>query len=371
MVDWNTNRIRQTLAVARQELKNMVREKSLILIVFLELILLTSSGMVALGYEFLTSPSESDFAGFLGGFVYLGFVSPDRGELVSAARDAGVRYVFYDSAQNAVEQMRGGRVDAIVIGTLDQDNPPARLTVILTGNNPNQAWIRMSLKRFFNHLESGMREDIIDSRELDVQLIDYQLPRRRIRSLPEVYLVFTLPLLLFMPALIAGNLVMDSLTQEIESKRILNLLSAPLSFTQVFYGKALASLLVTQLQVLLWILVMNHFIIQVSNKILLILVTCLYSLFYIHAGGLFSLWFGKMRPTQSIYTLLILFSMVLLTPFASAHELLLTLSPSFILTHIASGMGLKSFTPQISLMSALTIILALLVQVFKQKIKDY
>ena len=60
--------------IARRELKSMLKEKSLMLILLVELLLVILSGLLNVGYVLLTTPESSSELYNLNSFIYVGVV---------------------------------------------------------------------------------------------------------------------------------------------------------------------------------------------------------------------------------------------------------------------------------------------------------
>lgn len=339
--------MKNTWIIAKNEVRSMMKERVLVLILILEFILLTSSSMMATGYDVMTSPSQSRVGGYLSGYTFVGIVTNTRADLVSAAARSGVRYFIYGSVQEAVQHLEEGSLDAVVVGSVIDEKAPNFFTVYLPENSPKIGLTQLSIRRMFARLEDNVRRRHIREDDIKVDLVSYDIQASRRPMLYEIYLVFTLPLLVFMPALISGNLLMDSLTQDMESRELLNLVSAPVRKLEVIAGKAFASFAVGIGQMLLWITVLDTFMLDITSNIQIILLGGLYTLGYIAFGAFFSLIYRKMRPTQSLYTLLILSSMIFMTPVMSNHPRLVPFSPAYVISHVAIGESMGGFLPQI------------------------
>ncbi|MBD3262277.1 MAG: hypothetical protein GF334_11545 [Candidatus Altiarchaeales archaeon] len=361
--------VRGVFVIAGQEVKNMMREKSLLLIVLLEVILLSSSSLISVGYDLMINPSQSSFGSALGGWVSLGVVTESEQEIRGVCRRTNIKCRFYEQVRDAAADLDDSRVDAVVVGSIDFENPPSYLTVLLPDKTPKSGVIRLSLKRFFSEIEGRLRKDYLDQGNLEVDVVDYEVPYAGFRARSfEVYLVFTLPLLVFMPALISGNLVMDSLTQDMESRNILNLLSAPVSDFSIIFGKALAAVIVSTAQIIVWIGILDLFLLDVKNTFFLVAAGVVYSFFYVSCGAVLALWFRKMRPTQAVYTLIILGSMMMSTPLLTKHPNLIPYSPAYILSHLASGENPVNFLPQTLVFTGLVLVLFLLINKTKRNL---
>jgi ABC-type Na+ efflux pump permease subunit len=111
---------------------------------------------------------------------------------------------------------------------------------------------------------------------------------------------------MFFPAFIAGSMVIDSISEEIENKTLDTLLSAPVSINWVTGAKIIASVVVGALQCVLWVVLLgfNGFTIQNVGMILLLsmMVTGIVAM----VALMVSLVFRDRERSQFIYSLVIL-----------------------------------------------------------------
>ena len=62
-----------------------------------------------------------------------------------------------------------------------------------------------------------------------------------------------IPILMLFPALVAGSMVIDTISEEYENNTFDTLVSAPISMKQVFLSKIAANVLIAVVQIILWI----------------------------------------------------------------------------------------------------------------------
>jgi ABC-2 type transport system permease protein len=347
--------MRGEFIIARRELKAMLREKSFVLIILLELLLVSASGLLSVGYVILTSPESSGMMSKLSNLVSVGIVTQTKEPYAEAFSPSEVRFAFYEDLNQAREDFKSGLVDAIVSGDLYLEEKPSRLTVYLPSNSPKVDLTRLSLKRVLVNLEDKLRKKRMSEFTPESRLIEFQLMRYEPQArYIEVYFVFTLPLLLFLPCIVSGSLAIDSLTQDFESKSILTLVSAPLSRLQIVVGKALGSFLLSMTQCVLWLGLMSMTSISPGNHIPILVFCGMYTLFFINVGGILALHLRKMRSSQIIYTFFSMLAISLFSPIANINKTLIELSPSSTITRLSLGASILDFTWQFTAVFALT-----------------
>jgi ABC-type Na+ efflux pump permease subunit len=134
---------------------------------------------------------------------------------------------------------------------------------------------------------------------------------------------------MFFPAFIAGSMVIDSISEEVENKTLDTLLSAPVSINYITGAKIIASLAVGAFQCILWIVLLgfNGFTIQNAGWILLlsVMITGIVAILAL----MVALVFRDRERSQFIYSLMILV-LFALTYFISP-------SPFALVSRLATG----------------------------------
>lgn len=349
----------------------MVRERSFTLIILIELLLVSSSGLLSIGYVIFTSPEESGMLSRLSSLVYVAVVTNTRLQYESALGEGRISHTFYDSRELAMADFREGLVDAVLVGDIYSDERESVVEVIVPSNSPKTPLTKLALKRVLVRLEDRLREHKVESYAPELSFASYELmdfhPQARH---VEVYFIFTLPLLLFLPCVVSGSLAIDTLTQDLESKRILNLVSAPLTPAQIVFGKAAAAFILSLSQCILWLTVLSSTFVSPANHMVLILLCGLYTVAFMNAGSLLALFLKKMRSSQILYTFISMSAISLFSPFANLHPLLLANSPSHIITRIALGASATEFTTQLSALIILALASTIAVYAFSRKVAD-
>ena len=340
--------------IAFREVRAMLREKSFVLIILMELLLVSSSGLLSVGYVILTSPESSGMLSQLGRLVYVGVVTDTRLQFSDVLEEGNVHHTFYDSLDLARKDLREGLLDAVLAGDVGSDERPSTVTLYVPSNSPKAALTKLALKKVLVRLEDRLRERKVGLYAPGLEFTSYEIMRFKPQArYVEVYFIFTLPLLLFLPCVVSGSLVIDSITQDLESKRILNLVAAPLSSWELVLGKVLGSFLLTISQCVLWLAVLSLTFVSPVNHIPLILICTLYAVIFMNAGSILALRLKKMRSSQILYTFVSMTAISLFSPFANIHPLLLEFSPSYLITRIALGTPPTAFTWQLAILALL------------------
>jgi len=340
------------LVIGKREIRSMLAEKSFLLIILLEVLLVSSSSLLSVGYGIITSPESSGTLSQLSNLVYVGVVTNTQKPFSQVLTSGRVNHKFYGDYASASMDLRNGIVDAILMGDLTltgnrtQDVQPSVVLLFLPSNTPKAPLIKLALKKVLVSLEGKLRDLKVGLYAPELDLAPYRVLNLKPDARRyEIYFIFTLPLLLFLPCVISGSLAIDSITQDMESKRMLNLTSAPLTASQIVFGKALASLVLSLVQTVAWLIILGLTFVSPQNHAALVALCGLYTIVFINAGTGFALVLRRMKASQVLYTFVSMSAISLFSPFANIHPLLLAMSPSQIITRIALGAPPAAFWP--------------------------
>ena len=343
-----------SLVISIREINAMLKERSFLLMILLELLLVSSSGLLSVGYVLMTSPESSTTLTQLSNLVYVGIVSDTPDGFSKAFEAGGVHYTNYHSFSVAYKDFVDGLTDAVVVGDISEDAKPSVVTVYLPSNSPKAPITKLALKRVFLSLEDSLRRQKVDTYAPRLQFATYRIMNYKPQArYVEIYFVFTLPLLLFLPCVVSGSLSIDSITQDLESKRMLNLVAAPLTYAQIVFGKSAGSFLLSIFQSALWLAVMSLTFINPQNHLTLLFICGLYSVIFMNAGTIIALYVKRMKNSQILYTFISMSAISLFSPLANTHPILLANSPSYLLTSTALGTPVSAILPQLALIIAL------------------
>jgi ABC-2 type transport system permease protein len=111
-----------------------------------------------------------------------------------------------------------------------------------------------------------------------------------------------IPLLVFMPAIIASALVIDLITEEYQHETLETLISTPVSFAEMVWGKVLACELLVPVQAGAWVLLLLVNGIEIQNVPLILILVTLSSLIPILIGALTALHYRERTAAQFIFS---------------------------------------------------------------------
>jgi ABC-type Na+ efflux pump permease subunit len=124
-----------------------------------------------------------------------------------------------------------------------------------------------------------------------------------------------IPLLVFMPAIIASALVIDLITEEYQHETLETLISTPITFAEIVWGKVLACELLVPVQAGVWLLLLMFNGIAIENAGMILLQVVITSFILILLGTLTALHYRERTAAQFIFStalvVVIMFSLTL------------------------------------------------------------
>ncbi len=111
-----------------------------------------------------------------------------------------------------------------------------------------------------------------------------------------------IPLLVFMPAIIASALVIDLITEEYQHETLETLISTPITFTEMVWGKVLACEVLVPIQAGAWLILLSLNGIAIQNSVLILIQVAVTSLILILLGTLTALHYRERTAAQFIFS---------------------------------------------------------------------
>jgi len=305
-------------AVVKKELTSVIRDRTIIISILIQLFIASFSSALLLG---MLSLYDSDtIMKFGGAGIKIGMVGVES-PLHSFVAQRGLTTVPFATLGDAEAVFFQGGVSAIlVIPEGAQDT--AEIKLYLPDNEAVSSIIRMVIQEPLKQYENYLR----GQNGIEVRYTD--LKGKPSTSFEFIYSVL-LPMLMFFPAFVSGSMSVDSLTEEVENNTLPTLLSAPLSLNGMISAKITSSVIIAIVQCIAWLslLQMNGIAIQHSGWILVLalIVAGLTST----AAMLGAVLLKDRERSQFIYSLILLA--------AASISTLLNISPITTLSRLAIG----------------------------------
>ena len=283
----------RVLALARKELRDIVREKTIIVALVVQLFIAGFSAFLAVGLTGLYGPSASS-ARTGADIAYVGPGGFDA--LLEGERNLDVARMGDDAA---VAAFLSRDVAAVVEETVGDDGVRS-VSLLLEEGGIQSTLLLTQLKGLLERYEEQLRG--ANQGRLDQQVLTVAVPTGA--SVPFAFVYATLlPLLVFTPVFLSGAVAGDTVTQEVQTRSIVQLRVAPLGTVRILLGKLLVPLLLAPAQLLLWIglLALNNLPVQgIGGLVLLSLAS---TLVVAGAGVALAAGLGRSNAVQAAYAL--------------------------------------------------------------------
>jgi len=319
--------LRHLSIIVKKEFRGLFNERTILLAVLLQLFIAMFSSFLMVGLTSMYDPSSlSKYSRFRYSIAYCGNDSELREFL-----DKNPDFMVYGMELSpAVAALKERKLAAVIY--MPQTAPdaagPVKITLYSLQNDLQSAIVNVKLKDIFLKYEKDLRT--IRAARLTEQPVPLGLPARRSGGdFYEFVYGLLIPLLVFMPAIIASALVIDLITEEYQHETLETLISTPVTFAEMVWGKVLACELLVPVQAGAWLFLLMANGIAIENVPLIFLQVTLTSLLPILLGALTALHYRERTAAQFIFST----ALVVVILFVLA----LPANPLNILTRLAVG----------------------------------
>jgi ABC-type Na+ efflux pump permease subunit len=286
--------------IIKKEFRGLFNERTILLAVLLQLFIAMFSSFLMVGLTSMYDPSSlSKYSRFKYSVAYCGNDSALRGYLEKST-DFNV---YGMELSPAVAALRERKLAAVIYvpDTAPDAVEPVKITLYSLQNDLQSAIVNVKLKDIFLKYEKDLRQ--VRSLRLSEQPVPLQIPASRGGGdFYEFVYGLLIPLLLFMPAIIASALVIDLITEEYQHETLETLISTPVTFAEMVWGKVLACELLIPIQAGAWLLLLLINGIAIANVPLILLQVTLTSLVPILIGTLTALHYRERTAAQFIFS---------------------------------------------------------------------
>jgi ABC-2 type transport system permease protein len=312
--------MRKGIRLARKELRDTMRERTIIVALLVQFFVAAFSAFLTVGLLGLYDPDAIDrFPD-----ADVAYVGPGGFDTyLRRAPNLDLQVLSYEQARQAFSD---GRVLAIIEETIPNATSARTVTILLPEGELQTTLLVTQVKGLLRDYEDDLRAD--RQGRIQSPLLDASTDAR-----PNSYFGFAfgllLPLLVATPVFLAGATSGDSMAQEINTKTLHILASAPLGALDILIGKITTPVLLAGAQVALWVLLLRANGLEIQGLATLILLALLHSVLLASLSVLIAVAVRRQGPTQAAYSLLILL--------AATGSLFLPQDPLNLIARIAVG----------------------------------
>jgi len=307
------------LAMVRRELKSVTREKTIMLAIVIQLFVASFSSVIVTGLMAFYDPDSIGHTTKTS--VTVGVVDQTGGPLERILREGRLRTRPLPDAVSAERAFLAGMVDTVVF-VPEESGDVVNMKLMLPEMDSMATVITMVLKEPLKQYESYLREQ-------NGVAMKYSDLRPRADTSYEFLYSLILPILMFFPALLAGSIVIDTVSEEVENKTLDTLRSAPVSLNQILGAKVCAAVITVFLQCCAWTLLLTLNNLHIENVGLVLLLSVVVGTIVSVGAAAASLYFKDRERAQFAY------SMVLVVMVGLSY--LVQPSPFSLIARLATG----------------------------------
>jgi ABC-2 type transport system permease protein len=286
--------------IAKKEFRGLFSERTILLAVLLQLFIALFSSFLMVGLTSMYDPSSlSKYSRFKYNVAYAG----NDSIVYDYLRESPDFRVYRMDLSTGVQALKERKLSAVIYvpGTLPASDNPVKITLYTLQNDLQSAIVDVKLKDIFLKYETDLRE-VRASR-----LTDHPVPLRIPKSTGggdfyEFVYGLLIPLLVFMPAIIASALVIDLITEEYQHETLETLISTPITFTEMVWGKVLACEVLVPIQAGAWLILLMVNGITINNALLILVHVSVTSFILILLGALVALHYRERTSAQFIFS---------------------------------------------------------------------
>ncbi len=306
--------------LVKKELRAVTRERTIIIAITIQLFIASFSSALLIGLlsfydpDSLTQTTRAN--------LRIGLLGNLNSPLTMYLRDARMRVLPFVNAADADTAFQNHAVDLVLYVPPDDPSQVVEMKMFLPRSEMLSSFILIFLREPLKRYENFLRQE----RGVTVNFTDVTgLPATTFEFLYSVIV----PMLMFFPAFVAGSMVIDSLSEEMETHTLETLWSAPLSLNTIFGAKIFAALIVAMLQCVVWLALLRLNGIDIQNLALVLLLAALTAALNIVASAFAATALRDRERSQFLYSLFILI--------AASASYLFDFAPLQLLTRLATG----------------------------------
>ena len=286
--------------IAKKEFRGLLSERTILLAILLQLFIALFSSFLMVGLTSMYDPSSlSKYSRFKYNVGYAG----NDSELSTYLYGSQDFRVFQMDLSTGVAALKERKLSAViwVPDTPADAEEPVKVTLYTLQNDLQSAIVDVKLKEIFLRYEKDLRE--VREERLSEQPIPLRFPPTAGGGdFYEFVYGLLIPLLVFMPAIIASALVIDLITEEYQHDTLETLVSTPVTFSEMVWGKILACEVLVPVQAAIWLVLLMVNGIAIENAGPILLQVTASSFILILLGALTALHYRERTSAQFIFS---------------------------------------------------------------------
>ena len=283
-------------SIINKELTAVMREKTIVFAIVIQLLIAAFSSVILVGLMSYYDPDS--IAANTNLHFSVGLVGDDGGPLQSYLAKAGCNVTRFSSADEAKALMQAGKLNLVIVVPEAVDGV-VNMQMYLPRSDTQDTVITVVLKQPLKYYENYLRE----KNGIHVQ---YTGVKGKQSTTFEFLYSFIVPMLMLFPAFIAGSMIIDSISEEVENKTLDTLLTSPVSLNSILFGKVAAAVFLAAMQCVLWIFLLSVNRLYVQNPLLVLALAIVVAAFVTLGSGIISMYFKDRERSQFAYSVLLM-----------------------------------------------------------------
>lgn len=308
------------LVLIKRELRSVRKEKTILFAMLIQFCIAMFSSVMLVGMMSFYDPTTIGENSPVN--ITVGAVGNNASPVTYfVEKKKNLSVVSYDNIESAEQAFKSGKIDAIM-SIPEREGGIVDMDLFLPQSDTESTVILMALNEPLKEAESYLREhNGIDMNYTDIE--------GKSHTSYEFLYSIIIPLLMFFPALIAGSIVIDTVSEELEHKTLDTLWAAPVSINHIFSSKIFAAIITAIIQCILWIVLLRVNAFNVENLVNVLALSIIVASIISFGAALIGLHFKDRERAQFVYSIALLLTVGL--------SYLLDPSPFNLMTRMATG----------------------------------
>jgi ABC-type Na+ efflux pump permease subunit len=311
--------MRPFFSMVFRELKMIRKEKTILFAILIQLFIASFSSILLVGLMAFYDPDSIGQNANIN--LKVGVIGDNGSPLIDFMKQRHLQVSMFNDADRAERAFESGRIDTIVY-IPENTTDTVDVKLVLPSMDARATVALMILKGPMKQYENYLREQ----NGIEVRYSD---AGGKPSTTYEFLYTIIIPVLMFFPAFVAGSMVIDTISEEIQNKTLATLLSAPVSLTRILSAKIVAAVIIAIIQCILWaiLLQVNGFAIQ--SLWLVLLFSIIIAAIVAITSLLISIIFRDRERSQFVYSIVIVI--------AVGVSFFFNISPFSLIARLASG----------------------------------
>ena len=286
--------------IAKKELRGLSSEKTIVFAVLLQVFIAMFSSFLLVGLTTMYDPEALEgYSTATYGIGYAGADSPLIDEF-ERRDDLILHRMDLDRALSALREREVAAV-VYVPDTPPDAEEPVKITLYLVRNDLQSSIINVKVKEVLQDYEKELREVRADRMTSFPVGLNFPESGNDENFFEFVYGLL-IPLLVLLPAIISAALIIDLITEEYQRRTLETLMSTPVTFTEMIWGKIAACAVLVPVQAGAWLFLLGLNGIAVNNAVAILLHASTVGFFLILLAALVALHYRERTSAQFIFS---------------------------------------------------------------------